>query len=180
MNGREVLPSLFAENFSEKSNLDESVICLPVFNSRTNLELHNNALTSVIVKKVIANLDLSKASGPDCMPVVVLKNCGPEIPYIIAELFNECLRQSCFPVLKGITDGPSIEEGLHLKTTVCRLCRRRLSSFFSKIFEKLINNGIVDNLEKCIFFSNFEYGFRSSRSTVDLVTPTSDRIARVC
>ena len=41
-----------------------------------------------MVKKVIANLDFSKASGPDCIPVVVLKNCEPEISYISAEPFN--------------------------------------------------------------------------------------------
>ena len=43
------------------------------------------------------NLDLSKASGPDCILVVVLKNCGPELSYILAELFNNCLKESCFP-----------------------------------------------------------------------------------
>ena len=48
-------------------------------------------------KKVIINLDLSKASGPDCIPVVVLKNCEPELSYILAKLFNKCLEQSCFP-----------------------------------------------------------------------------------
>ena len=31
-----------------------------------------------MVKKVILNLDSSKASGPDCIPVVVLKNCEPD------------------------------------------------------------------------------------------------------
>ena len=50
-----------------------------------------------MVKKVIMNLDLSKASGPDCIPVVVLKNCEPELSYILAELFNKCLKESCFP-----------------------------------------------------------------------------------
>ena len=43
------------------------------------------------------NLDLSKASDPDCIPVVVLKNCEPELSYILAELFNKCLKESCFP-----------------------------------------------------------------------------------
>ena len=32
-----------------------------------------------MVKKVILNLDSSKASGPDCIPVVVLKNSGSEL-----------------------------------------------------------------------------------------------------
>ena len=50
-----------------------------------------------MVKKVITNLDLLKASGPDCIPVVVLKNCDPELFYILAELFNMCLKESCFP-----------------------------------------------------------------------------------
>ena len=37
-----------------------------------------------MLKKVIMNLDLSKASGPDCIPVVVLNNCEPELSYILA------------------------------------------------------------------------------------------------
>ena len=49
---------------------------------------------------------------------------------------------------------------------------------FSKVFEKLVNNKIVDHLEKSGLFSNFQYGFRSSRSTADLLTVVSDRIAR--
>ena len=32
-----------------------------------------------MVKKVITNLDSSKASGSDCIPVVALKNCEPEL-----------------------------------------------------------------------------------------------------
>ena len=43
------------------------------------------------------NIDLSKASGPDCIPVVVLKNCKPERSYLLAELFSKCLKESCYP-----------------------------------------------------------------------------------
>ena len=42
------------------------------------------------------HLDWSKASGPDCIPVVVLKSCEQELSYILAELFNKCLKESCF------------------------------------------------------------------------------------
>ena len=88
---------LFAENFSKNSYLDDSGISLPVFPSRTSLKLHNISVTPKMVKKVIMNLDLSKASGPDCIPVVVLKNCELELSYILAELFMKYLEQSCFP-----------------------------------------------------------------------------------
>ena len=50
-----------------------------------------------MVRKVVMNLDLSKASGPDCIPVVVLKNCEAELSYILAELFNMYLKDFCFP-----------------------------------------------------------------------------------
>ena len=48
----------------------------------------------------------------------------------------------------------------------------------SKVFEKLVNHKIVDHLEKSGLFSYFQYGFRSSRSTADVLTVKSDRIAR--
>ena len=47
----------------------------------------------------------------------------------------------------------------------------------SKAFEKLVNNRIIDHLKKRGLFSDFKYGFRSSRSTADLLTVVSDRIA---
>ena len=88
---------LFAENFFLNSNLDDSGVSLPVFPSRTNLKLHDISVTPKKVRKVVMNLDLSKASGPDCIPVVVLKNYEPELSYILAELFNNCLKECCFP-----------------------------------------------------------------------------------
>ena len=86
-NGLEMLSSASdkakcsAENVSKNSNLDDSGSSLPVFPSRTNLKLHTISVTPKLVKKVIMNLDLSRASGPGCIPVVVLKNCEPELSY---------------------------------------------------------------------------------------------------
>ena len=37
-----------------------------------------------------------------------------------------------------------------------------LLSVVSKVFEKLVNNKIVDHLEKYGLFSDFQYGLRSS------------------
>ena len=51
-------------------------------------KLHNIPITLKLVKKIITNLDSSRMSGPDYIPVVVLKNCEPEISYIPAELFS--------------------------------------------------------------------------------------------
>ena len=88
---------LFAKNFSKNSNLHHSGISLPVYLSRTNLKPHNIFITPKIVKKVILNLDSSKVSGPNCIPVVVLKSCEPELSNVPGGLFNICLKESCFP-----------------------------------------------------------------------------------
>ena len=47
----------------------------------------------------------------------------------------------------------------------------------SKVFDKLVNNTLVYRLEKCSLFSDFQYGFRYSRSTADFLTVVSDKIA---
>ena len=47
-----------------------------------------------------------------------------------------------------------------------------------KVLEKLVNNRIVDHLEKCGLFPDFQYGFGSSQSTADLLAVVSDKIAR--
>ena len=67
------------------------------------------------------NLDLSKACGPDCIPVGFLKNCVSELSYILAELFIKCLRESCFPdrwkVSLVVPVFKNIGKSLQLKTT---------------------------------------------------------------
>ena len=171
-------PKLFAENFSLKSNLDDSGISLPIFLSRTNLKLHHISVTPEMVRNVVMNLDLSKASGPDCIPVVVLKNCEPKLSYILAELFNKCLKEFCFPDCWKVSSVVVVFKNVGETSTAKNYRSVSLLSVVSKVFEKLVNNRIVDHLEKCGLFSDFQYGFRSSRSTADLLTVVSDRIAR--
>ena len=184
-NGSEVLSSasdkatLFAENFSENSNLDDSGISLPLFPSRTNLKLHNISVSPKMLKKVIMSLDLSKASGPDCIPVVVLKTCESELPYILAKLFNKCLKKSCFPDCWKVSSVVPVFRNVGERSTAKNYCPVSLLSVVSKVFERLVNNRIVAHLEKSGFFSDFQYGFRSSQSTAELPTVISDRIARL-
>ena len=131
-----------------------------------------------MVKKVITNLDSSKASGPDCNPVVVLKNCEPELSYILAKLFNKCLKESCFPDCWRVSSVVPVFKNVGERSTAKDYCPVGLLSVVSKFFEKLVNNRIVDSLGKYGLFSDFQYGFRSSRSTADLLTVVPDRIAR--
>ena len=99
------------------------------------------------------NLNLSKASGPDCIPVVFLKNCELELFYILAELFSECLKESCFPGCWNVSSVVPVFKNVGERSTAKNYCVVSLLSVFSKVFEKLVNNSIVDRLEKCGIFS---------------------------
>ena len=116
---------MLAENFSEKSNLDDSGISFPAFLSRTNMNLHNISVTLKLVQNAITKLELSKASEPDRIPVVILKNCEPELSYILAELINLCLKESCFSDCWKVLSVVPVT----------------LLVVSSKIFAKLVNNG---------------------------------------
>ena len=142
---------MFAKEFSKNSNLDDSGIYLPVFPSTTNVRLHNISITPEMVKKVITNLDSSKASGPVCIPVEVLRNCEPDLSYILSEVFNTCLKESCFPYCWKVSSVVPVFKNIGERSTAKNYRPVSLLSVVSKVFEKLVNNRIVDHLEKSGF-----------------------------
>ena len=98
-----------------------------------------------MVKKVITNLDSTKVSGPHYILVVLLKNCEPELSYIPAELLYKCLKESGFPDFWKVPVLKSVGE----KSTAKNYCPVSLLFVVIKVFEKLLNNRILDHQEKC-------------------------------
>ena len=95
-----------------------------------------------MVKKVITSLDLSKPSGPDRIPVVVLKNCNPELSYILAEVFNKCLKEPCFLDCCKVSSVVPVFKNVGERSTAKNYRPVSLFSVVSKAFEKLVNNKI--------------------------------------
>ena len=87
-----------------------------------------------MVEKVITNLDSSKASGPDCIPMVVLKNCESELSYIQVELYNMCLKQSCFPDCWKVFSVVPVFKNVGERSTAKNYCPVSLLSVVSKVF----------------------------------------------
>ena len=120
-------------------NLNDSAISLSVFLSRTNVKPH----------KI---LDAEKGhkepwSGSDCIPVVVLKNCESELSYILAELFNMCLKESCFLDSWKASSVVLVFKNVCERSTAKNYRPVSLLSMVSKVFEKLVNKRIVHHLE---------------------------------
>ena len=85
------------------------------------------------------NFNSSKASGPDCIPVVVLKNYEPEISYILAKFFNMYPKESCFPDCWKISSVVPVSKNVGERSTAKNCRPVSLLSVVSKTckFEKL-------------------------------------------
>ena len=102
--------------------------------------------------------------------MVDLKHCEPELSCILAEPFNMCLEESCFPDCWKVSLVVPVFKNVVEKSTAKNYCPVSFFSVVSKVFEKLVNNRLVDHQENCGLISDFEYGFRSSPSTADHLT----------
>ena len=81
-----------------------------------------------------------------------------------------CLKESCVPDCWKVSSVVPVYKNAGERSTAKNYRPVSLLFVVSKVFEKLVNNRIVDHLEKCGLFSDFQYGFRSFRSTADLLT----------
>ena len=162
---------LLAKDFSENSNLYDSGIffTVPVFPSRTNLKLHNVSVTAKLVQKVITSLDSSQVSGPDC----ILKKLWA---YILAELFNICLKESYFPDCWKVSSVIPVFKNVGERSTARSYRHISLLFVVSEIFEKLVSNSLFNDLEKCGILSDLQWGSWSSWLTADLLIFVYDRL----
>ena len=89
--------NIFASKFAAHSTLDDLGCPLPDFPPVTDERLSDFKVSAGQVASLIKELDATKATGPDNIPVVVLKHLSPELSPILAKLFNRCLKERCFP-----------------------------------------------------------------------------------
>ena len=154
---------LFAETISDNSNLDGSGISLPGFASRANLKLRNIPVTPMLVKNMIINFDSLNASGPDCIPVVVLESSEPEYLSTLANLCKSWQKESHFLVCWRVSSLVSI---IGEKSGTKNYLPVSLLLVVSKIFGKLFNNRgytfmtstrqrVLGDLEICHVFADF-------------------------
>ena len=97
-----------------------------------------------MVGKDIIYLDSSKASCPDCILVVVLKNCELKPSQILAEIFNMCLNESRFPNFWKVLSVVPVFKNVREKSVAKNYCPVSLLSVVSKVPEKLVNERLDD------------------------------------
>ena len=173
---------LFTKNFSRNSNIDDSRYLFTCFPSTTYLKQHNNPSNTELVKKVINNLDCQKRkvlieflwwfSGK------VSLNLHTYHPTSYICVWRNLVFQTVGRSHLWLLYLPVLVRGLMQKNyhLVSHL------SVVSKVFEKLVNNRLVDHLQKCDLFliSNiwlqvFSINWRASDSLSDRIPRAFNR-----
>ena len=169
--------SIFASKFASHSTLDDQGCLPPEFPNLTDERLCDLKVSAGQISKLIKELDSTKATGPDSIPVVVLKHLSPELSPILAKLFNRCLKEKCFPTSWKTSAVCPVFKNAGDKSAPSQYRPISLLSIISKLFESVINKGVIDHLVKNNLLSDVQYGFRSSRSTADVLTVITHRIS---
>ena len=66
--------------------------------------------------------------------MVALKNCEPLLSFILAELFNKCLKESCFPDCSKLSSVVSVFNNVGERSTTKNYPPVNLLSVVSKVF----------------------------------------------
>ena len=110
--------------------------------------------------------------------MIVLKNFEPGLSYVLAEFFDLYLIESWSPNFWKVLSVVAIIKNIWETTATKNYHHDGLLFVVNEFFKKLVNNMLVDHLEKFGFFSDLQYGFRSTHSTAHLLTVVCDRIVR--
>ena len=75
--------------------------------------------------------------------MVVLKNCEPELSYVLAELFNKCLKESCSLDFSKVSSVVPIFANIGEQSTAKNYCPVSLLSVVGKVFVKFSQRNVA-------------------------------------
>ena len=120
--------------------------------------------TAEEISALILSLKNGKSSGPNSIPVKLLKILNFPLSKNLAVLINESFLTGTFPKkLKIAKVVPILKKGL----VSCKSNYRPISllSVFSKLFEKLMHQCLFRFLDVCEVLFSMQFGFRAGHST---------------
>ena len=138
---------------------------------------HNSFFISPVIDKDIetAIKNLKSSNGIHTISTLVLKEIAPVISEPLSYILNLCINQGYFPgELKTGCITPIFKKGdqynIENYRPVCSL------SQFSKFFEKIIYNQMINYITKNGIISNSQYGFQQNKSTESALIDLTDFI----
>ena len=125
--------------------------------------------------EAIDTISFNAASGPDGVPATLLKHCKLAMAYPLLLLWNNCLKHGTTPLLLKTSDiAPIFKGGDQGEPSNYRPVA--LTSYITKLFEKVIRKRMVEHLETHNLFNNSQHGFRTGRSCLSQLLAHFDTI----
>ncbi|KAB0803168.1 hypothetical protein PPYR_00138 [Photinus pyralis] len=158
-----VIPRKLEEHFGQRA----SQACSTSANVPESMYL--KPVTSSDICCIIDVLQTKKATGYDEVPAKFIKQCKNTLAHHLAESFNDSLQRGAFPdALKLAVIIPVPKKGN--LTNIENFRPIALLTIFSKIFEKLLAQQLLDFLNKHHLITECQHGFRKNRSTETAAT----------
>ena len=158
-----LLNRYFYSVFKHSDTTDDHFSSVAPDNDTTDLTtISDISLTEEEVCVVLKALDEAKATGPDKIPALLLKNCAVNISSSLCQLFNKSLSCGILPSewkLANISPIPK-RNPIHDVTNYRPIS---LLSLVSKVFELCIYNRLIEHVYGQIY--ELQYGFLRGRST---------------
>lgn len=171
------IANLFANHFS--SIYTVSTNCIPVpYQPNSNIpQFSKLKIFEADVLKKLKKIDPQKGAGPDSLPPIFVKRCGPGLAFPLTLIFNRSLEEGIFPEeWKKARIVPVHKKGDRMDIKNYRPIS--ILSCFSKLFESLVQPVLAKHLDN--FLTSSQHGFRSGLSVqTNLTNFTSDLLKEV-
>ena len=160
--------------FAAKAAIEDNGRQPPTLETVTEAVLHRVNFKSREVRRLLKNLQVTKATGPDDISARVLRECATELAPSLSRLFRMSLRSGRVPA--GWKRG---------RITACHKGGSRnnpenyrpisLLPIVSKVLEAIVNRRLRRFLNTHGLLPDTQFGFRSNRSTLDMAVSLTQR-----
>ena len=160
----------FGEHFSAKCSLSQDFVDeeLPHVQPRTENIVLNVHFRQWEVRRELRNLNPSKATGPDGISAIVLKEWADDLVRPLSLQFSLCFRNAYQPASWKIANVVPIFKK-NSKSQPSNYRPVSLLPIISKIMGRITSKSLTNFLEKHLVLSNRQFGFRSGLGTSDLL-----------
>jgi hypothetical protein len=154
----EILNSQFQKAFTPKVETPP-----PDLGQSPYLNMNEFYVTEKGVLKLLDNINVNKATGPDGIPGIILKLAAEEIAPVITNLFQQSINIGQIPkAWKEANISPIFKKGDRSSPINYRPVS--LTSIICKLLEHIFASNIMDHLDGSNILVDVQHGFRRKRS----------------
>ena len=166
---------MFNDYFHSVLSTPKTRIALPAVSVKSDNMLAKVVFSEIDVINVLKGLDVNKGSGPDDIPLKVLRECADELAPSLTTLFNLSMSTCTLPEVWKYSNVVPI----HKKGKKCKVDNYRpisLLNSVSKVMERLVCNHIYPVVSPQI--NSAQHGFMKHRFTTTQLIDTYSDISR--